>query len=88
MAEPVPWPGPARVLLDVVPHAGTTSLDVLSDLTDVVAEKSIDVLQLGPPLRLQLPATQLIRVMDAVSYDQITLLYWPFSHPPSPDAAG
>ena len=72
------WPGPARALVDIhVDHVRPVELVAL--LAEVVDSDEFDVLSLGPPLRLQLPIPALRDVMDAVEYQRIKILQWPYS---------
>ena len=79
------WPGPACALVDIyVDHV--RPVDLVATLAEVVDSHDLDVLSLGPPLRIQLPVPALCEVMDAVEYQRIKILHWPYSVGSTPPA--
>lgn len=80
-----PWPGPARALIDLY-ASRMTSLEIVGVLSTLVDEHELNILSLGPPLRLQVPTSAMVAVMDAVEYERVKILHWPFSASrPKPD---
>lgn len=73
-----PWPGPARALIDVYCDSAS-SIELVGTLSEAIAAHELNILGLGPPLRLQVPPEAMVAVMDAVDYERIRILHWPFS---------
>lgn len=80
---PLPWPGPARAVVDIFPEDGMSRVDVIGRIGDVVDDDvDVNVLSLGPPVRVQLPSDRVVDVLDAVDYERVKILHWPFSTRP------
>lgn len=86
--SPPEWPGPARALVDLFPGEDTTALEMLWTMRHVVPLHGVNVLSLGPPLRVQVPLSALVDIVDAVAYDRVRILQWPFSLPPPDRRSG
>ena len=82
--ESIPDPGPlgpALAIVDLYTASAEASVAALAELHEAVAAGQLEVLFLGPPLRVQIPLEVAVSVIDIVPHGRVRIVQWPFTQP-------